>query len=76
MAVTEVDEGARAGSSFGVRKGSAISEATEAASAWNSFCEAEGREAGAIGAEGVSRTSQHAGVAQCLLSQPARQQLL
>jgi len=76
MAVTEADEGARAGSSSAAREGSASSETTGASSAWNSFCDVEGREAGATGAEGVSPFMQQAGVAQCLLSQPVQQQLL
>lgn len=75
MAITEGGEGARAGSSSAAREGSA-SEEIGAASAWTSFCEVEGREAGATGAEGASRFAQQAEVAQCVLSQPVQQQLL
>jgi hypothetical protein len=75
MSVTEAGDGTHAGKSPACREGSASSETTEAASAWNSFCETEGREAGATGAEGAPRFTQHAGVAQCLLSQPVQQQL-
>jgi len=75
MAVTEEDDSAAVGSSCAAREGNASSETTEAVSAWNSFCEAEGREAGVTGADGALGLTQHAGVAQCLLSQPVQQQL-
>src|SRR5258706_16138363 len=75
MAVTEAEEEARGSKSSAALERSVSSETKETASAWNSFCEVEGREAGATGAEGVSRFTQQAGVAQCLLSQPVQQQL-
>ena len=75
MAVTEEGEGARVGSSFAGRAGSGSSETTVATSACNSFCAGAGSEAGSDGAEGASRFTQQAGVAQCLLSQPVEQQL-
>jgi len=75
MTVTEA-EGARRGNSLAECEGSVSSVTTDAASAWNSFCEVEGREAGATGTEGVSRFTQQAGVEQCLSSQPVQQQLL
>src|SRR5947207_13371578 len=75
MEVTEEDDSAAWGSSSAAHEGSGSCETTEAASAWNSFCEVEGREAGATGADGALGLTQHAGVAQCLLSQPVQQQL-
>jgi len=75
MDVTEEDDSAAWGSSSAAHEGSGSSETTEAASAWNSFCEVEGREAGATGADGALGLTQHAGVAQCLLSQSEQQQL-
>ncbi len=75
MEVTEAGDGAQAGKPPAWRAGSVITEPTDTASAWNSFCEVEGREAGVTGVEGVSRFTQQAGVAQCLLSQPVQQQL-
>lgn len=76
MGVTEANDRAQAGKSPAWRTGSVITEATDTASAWNSFCEVEGREAGVTGAEGVSRFTQQAGIPQCLLSEPVQQQLL
>lgn len=51
-------------------------ETTDAASAMNSLCEVDGSDAGAIGAEGVLRFTQQAGVEQCVPSQPEQQQPL
>ena len=75
MEVTEKDANGRTGNWSAAHEGSGSSETTEAASAWNSFCEVEGREAGATGADGALGLTQQAGVAQCLLSQPVQQQL-
>jgi hypothetical protein len=76
MEFTETVEGSRAGGRSARRAGSVTNAITKAASAWNSLCDAEGRERGATGADGGLGLTQHAGVEQCLLSQPAQQQLV
>jgi len=76
MAVTEADEESRAGSSSVGREGGASNSTVEVASACNSFCVVEGKEAGAAGADGDSGFRQQAGVEQCSLSQPVQQQLV
>ena len=74
MAVAEGHRARDEGDSSAGREGSDSTETTDAVRAWNSFCEADGREAGATGAEGASGLTQHAGVEQCLKSQPEQQQ--
>ena len=76
MAVTEVNETARDGSSSGKRKGNASDETTGAARACNSFWDVEATRAGVTGAEGAFGLTQHAGVEQCLESQRGPQQLI
>jgi len=75
MAVTETDEVERTSGSHAGQEGNAISEATEAARAWNLYCVVDGREAGATGTDGDPGLTQQAGVAQCSLSQTLQQQL-
>ena len=60
MAVTEVNETARDGSSSRKLKGNANDETTDAANACNSFWDVEGTGAGATGAEGAFGLTQHA----------------
>jgi len=76
MSVTGMAELAQAGGSHTERAGGNVNQATAAAKAWISCCEAEGSGAREIGAVGVLGLTQHAGVAQCLLSHPVQQQLL
>ena len=67
MAVTEADEIARDGASTVEQKGSSASKETAlAASAWNSFCEEDGSEAGEKGTGFSAGFAQHAGVEQFL----------
>jgi hypothetical protein len=68
------EAGAAEGSSA-FRNGSVSNGATNAASACHSFEEWEGTEAGGNGVRLLAGFAQHAGVAQCLKSQPVQQQL-
>ena len=65
MAVTGMAELAQAGGSHTERAGGNVNQATAAAKAWISFCEADGSGAREMGAVGVLGLTQHAGVAQC-----------
>jgi hypothetical protein len=75
MAVTEKNEAKRVSSSSVERGGSAGADATGAASICNSFWEAGGGEAGAVGMPFSAGLAQQAGVEQFFESQPLQQQL-